>query len=95
LADFLLVYNFVCMFKTLGTLKPYEYNCKISTSEPNRFTRVSIYKTPGMNASAGKQEAPALIARCSIPDDHIDPRRSALFMARSILREVRDGVRTC
>jgi len=28
---------------------------------------------------------------CSIPDDHIDPRRSGLFMARSILREVRDG----
>ena len=32
---------------------------------------------------------------CSIPDDHIDPRRTALFMARSILREVRDGGRTC
>lgn len=29
--------------------------------------------------------------RCFIPDHHIDPRRSALFMARSILREVRDG----
>ncbi|MDO6583891.1 hypothetical protein Q4543_00005, partial [Salipiger sp. 1_MG-2023] len=27
--------------------------------------------------------------RCSIPDDHINPRRSALFMARSVLREVR------
>lgn len=36
-----------------------------------------------------------LALRCSIPDDHIDPRRSALFMARSILREVRDGGRTC
>jgi type I restriction enzyme S subunit len=33
--------------------------------------------------------------RCSIPDDHIDPRRSALFMARSILREVREGVGAC
>ena len=32
---------------------------------------------------------------CSIPDDHIDPRRSALFMARSILREVRDGDTRC
>ncbi len=31
------------------------------------------------------------LAKCSIPDDHIDPRRSALFMARSILREVREG----
>ena len=32
---------------------------------------------------------------CRVPDDQIDPRRSALFMARSILREVRDGGRAC
>ena len=36
-----------------------------------------------------------LVLTCSIPDDHIDPRRSALFMARSVLREARDGDRTC
>jgi len=35
------------------------------------------------------------LTKCSIPDDHIDPRRSALFMARSVLREARDGDRTC
>ena len=29
---------------------------------------------------------------CSIPDDHIDPRRSAFFMARSVLRDIREGV---
>jgi hypothetical protein len=28
---------------------------------------------------------------CSIPDDHIDPRRSAFFMARSVLRDIRNG----
>ena len=33
--------------------------------------------------------------RCLIPDDHIDPRRRALFVARSILSEVRDGGRAC
>ena len=33
--------------------------------------------------------------RCPIPDDHIDPRRRALFVARSILGEVRDGERAC
>jgi len=33
--------------------------------------------------------------RCSIPDDHIDPRRFAFFMARSVLRDIRSGVRTC
>ena len=32
---------------------------------------------------------------CAIPDDHIDPRRSAFFMARSILRDIRSGVRAC
>ena len=32
---------------------------------------------------------------CAIPDDHIDPRRSAFFMARSILRDIRRGVRAC
>jgi hypothetical protein len=28
---------------------------------------------------------------CSIPDDHIDPRRSALFMARSVLGDIREN----
>jgi len=33
--------------------------------------------------------------KCSIPDDHIDPRRSAFFMARSVLRDIRSEVRAC
>ena len=28
-------------------------------------------------------------AICSIPDDHIDPRRSAFFMARSVFEDIR------
>jgi Tfp pilus assembly PilM family ATPase len=36
-----------------------------------------------------------VVTKCSIPDDHIDPRRSALFMARSLLSEVRDGDAIC
>ena len=44
----------------------------------------------------GPRISTALVGRdCSIPDDHIDPRRSALFMARSILNEVRDGRSAC
>ena len=35
------------------------------------------------------------VGNCSIPDDHIDPRRFAFFMARSVLRDIRSGVRTC
>jgi hypothetical protein len=34
-------------------------------------------------------------AKCSIPDDHIDPRRSALFMARWVLGDVRKGGEAC
>ena len=30
-------------------------------------------------------------ATCTIPDDQITPRRSGLFMARSILRDAREG----
>ena len=30
-------------------------------------------------------------SKCSIPDDHIDPRRSAFFMARSVLGDIREG----
>ncbi|WP_282026071.1 Arm DNA-binding domain-containing protein [Limimaricola cinnabarinus] len=32
---------------------------------------------------------------CPIPDDHISPRRSALFMARSALRDAQAGARSC
>jgi len=34
-------------------------------------------------------------SKCSIPDDHIDPRRSAFFMARSVLRDIQNGVLPC
>jgi hypothetical protein len=33
--------------------------------------------------------------KCSIPDHHIDPRRSAFFMARSVLRDIQNGVQPC
>ncbi len=31
-----------------------------------------------------------VLPSCSIPDDHIDPRRSAFFMARSVLGDIRE-----
>ena len=34
-------------------------------------------------------------AICSVPDHHIDPRRSAFFMARSVVRDIRNGVLPC
>jgi hypothetical protein len=39
--------------------------------------------------------SPAMIHRCSIPDHHIDARRYAFFMARSVLRDIQNGVQPC
>jgi hypothetical protein len=48
------------------------------------------------DASPANPQAITLSApTCSIPDDHIDPRRTALFMARSILQGYRDGGPAC
>jgi len=46
LADFLAAYNFARSLKTLNDLTPYEYRCKIWTSEPDRFIRDPIYQMP-------------------------------------------------
>ncbi|MGB3553054.1 MAG: IS481 family transposase, partial [Jannaschia sp.] len=35
--------------KTLGSLTPYEYICKICTSEPEQFILEPIHKMPGLN----------------------------------------------
>jgi transposase InsO family protein len=49
LADFIAVYNFARRLKTIGGLTPYEYICKIWTSEPDRFTLNPIHQMPGLN----------------------------------------------
>ncbi len=48
-----------------------------------------------LDGCASEIGAISLCPSCSIPDDHIDPRRSAFFMARSVLRGIRNGVRPC
>ena len=49
LADFLDAYNFARRLKTLSGLTPYEYICKIWTSEPERFTLDPTHQMPGLN----------------------------------------------
>ena len=49
LADFLAAYNFGRRLKTLSGLTPYEYICKIWTSEPDRFILNPIHQMPGPN----------------------------------------------
>ncbi|WP_299776083.1 IS481 family transposase, partial [uncultured Tateyamaria sp.] len=49
LADFLDAYNYARRLKTLSGLTPYEYICKIWTSEPDRFIVNPIQQMPGLN----------------------------------------------
>jgi len=49
LADFLDAYNFARRLKTLSGLTPYEYICKIWTSEPDRFILHPIHQIPGLS----------------------------------------------
>ena len=45
-------YNFARRLKTLNGLTPYEYICKIWTSEPDRFILNPIHQMPGLNTRA-------------------------------------------
>ncbi len=49
LEDFLAAYNFARRLKTLQGLTPYEYICKIWTSEPQRFKLNPNHQMPGLN----------------------------------------------
>jgi transposase InsO family protein len=49
LADFVSAYNFARRLKTLKGLTPYEYICKIWTTEPKRFRLDPIHQMPGLN----------------------------------------------
>lgn len=49
LGDFLTAYNFARRLKTLRGLTPYEYICKVWTTEPERFRLNPIHQMPGLN----------------------------------------------
>jgi transposase len=49
LADFLTAYNFAKRLKTLRGRTPYEYVCKIWTTEPERFSRNPHHQDTGLN----------------------------------------------
>ena len=49
LADFIAAYNFARRLKTLKGLTPYEYICRIWTSQPKRFNLNPIHQMPGLN----------------------------------------------
>jgi hypothetical protein len=49
LDDFIAAYNFARRLKTLNGLTPYEYICKVWTSEADRFIVNPIHQMPGLN----------------------------------------------
>lgn len=49
MTDFINAYNFGRRLKTLRGLTPYEFICKIWTTEPERFTINPIHQMPGLN----------------------------------------------
>ncbi len=55
LDDFISAYNFGRRLKTLKGLTPYEFVCKIWTTEPKRFTLNPIHQMPGLNTYAGAE----------------------------------------
>jgi hypothetical protein len=50
LGDFMAAYNFARRLETLSGLTPYEYICKIWTSEPDRFILNPIHDIPRLNS---------------------------------------------
>jgi len=46
---FLMAYNFAKRLKTLRGLTPYEYICKVWTTQPNRFRLNPLHHTVGLN----------------------------------------------
>ncbi|EIE49374.1 hypothetical protein C357_19176, partial [Citreicella sp. 357] len=55
-SDCMAACNFARRLKTLSGLTPYEYICKISTSEPDRFILNPIHQMPGLNTMAEGHE---------------------------------------
>jgi transposase InsO family protein len=49
LRDFVSAYNFARRLKTLKGLTPYEYICKTSGKEPERFGLNPTHQMPGLN----------------------------------------------
>jgi hypothetical protein len=50
LRDFVDAYNFARRLKTLRGLTPYEFICKVWTSQPERFKLSPLQQTPGLNS---------------------------------------------
>ena len=55
LADFLADYTFARRLETLSGLTPYEYICKIWTSEPDRSILNPIHQMPGLNTQGERR----------------------------------------
>jgi hypothetical protein len=83
--------------KGAGTNPAYFRNAE-AFFQPFPSLRVSCSspkETNGIQTRPRMAVSDTILPNCPIPDDHISPRRSALFMARWVLRNIRDGGRPC
>ena len=62
--DFIAAYNYARRLKTLQGLTPFEYICKIWTSEPERFIVDPTHHTPGPNSWAQDFRRAAMRQMC-------------------------------
>jgi hypothetical protein len=62
LADILGGYNFARRLMTLGGLTPYEYTCKIWTSETDEFMLDPIYQMPGLKTLRKAEKCSGVVA---------------------------------
>ena len=65
-------------------------NQALTAKPPARGRLLCQRRVEDADGRGGLENRYAII--CSIPDDHIDPRRSAFFIARSVLRDIRENV---
>src|SRR5208282_5120623 len=63
LRDFVDAYNFARRLKTLRGLTPYEFICKVWTSQPERFKLSPLQQTPGLNSASRRGPLTASGAR--------------------------------
>jgi hypothetical protein len=62
-----LTFTLPLTLKTLGGLTPYEYICKIWTSEPDRFILDPIHQMPGLNNLKAYRTASSLRSKKGDP----------------------------
>ena len=90
-ANFVLI-GAVTVLGVLGLLGLLIWFAKVEIDRQYAWYETLFESASGLGMAADVRYNGLSVGTCSIPDDHIDPRRSAFFMARSVLGDIREGV---